>query len=164
MRLAGEPDSIPQIVSVTYGDQLHGPVIREMAPGKLTFALTNETPERGMFVIAVLPEGLDIGSISIRFAPFLNGKRLPGKKTFRDLFRSETIKAHEGIGVRDIARLFTDVKGSTALYDRIGDLNAFALVQRHFDLLQDIITRHDGAVIKTIGDAVMATFLEPGDR
>ena len=84
-------------------------------------------------------------------------------RRFADLFRSEVIKAREGIAVRDIALLFTDLKGSTALYDRIGDLNAFALVQRHFDLLQDVVTRHHGAIIKTIGDAVMATFLEPAD-
>jgi class 3 adenylate cyclase len=65
--------------------------------------------------------------------------------------------------VKDIALLFTDLKGSTALYDQMGDLNAFALVQQHFDRLQDVTTRHNGAIIKTIGDAVMAAFLEPAD-
>jgi class 3 adenylate cyclase len=59
--------------------------------------------------------------------------------------------------------LFTDLKGSTALYDRIGDLSAFSLVQQHFGRLQDATVRHNGAVIKTIGDAVMAAFLEPLD-
>ena len=93
----------------------------------------------------------------------LNGKRLLTTQAFHDLFRSEVIKAREGIGIKDITLLFTDLKGSTALYDRIGDLNAFALVQRHFDLLQDVVARHNGAIIKTIGDAVMATFLEPAD-
>src|SRR5206468_830411 len=67
------------------------------------------------------------------------------------------------IGVKDITLLFTDVKGSTSLYDRIGDLNAFALVQQHFERLQDIATRYRGAIIKTIGDAVMAAFLNPSD-
>jgi class 3 adenylate cyclase len=73
------------------------------------------------------------------------------------------IRGHEGLGVKDIALLFTDLKGSTALYDRIGDLNAFALVQQHFDRLQDVTVRHNGAIIKTIGDAVMAAFLTPAD-
>ena len=73
------------------------------------------------------------------------------------------IRGHEGLGVKDIALLFTDLKGSTALYDRIGDLNAFALVQQHFDRLQDVTVRHNGAIIKTIGDAVMAAFLKPAD-
>jgi class 3 adenylate cyclase len=161
--IVGAPASAPQIVSVAYGDQVHVHDVREMAPGKLVFTLENKTSERGMFVIAVLPPGFDIGTIPVRFVPFLNGKRLLTTQAFRDLFRSEVIKAREGIGVKDITLLFSDLKGSTALYDRIGDLNAFALVQQHFDLLQDVVTRHNGAIIKTIGDAVMATFLEPAD-
>ena len=99
----------------------------------------------------------------LHFAPFLSGKQLLTTQTFRDLFRSEVIRGHEGLGVKDIALLFTDLKGSTALYDRIGDLNAFALVQQHFDRLHDVTVRHNGAIIKTIGDAVMAAFLKPAD-
>lgn len=161
--IVGAPASEPQIVPVAYGDKVDVHDVREMAPGRIVFTLENKTSERGMFAIAVLPPGFDIGAISVHFLPFLNGKRLLTTQAFRDLFRSEVIKAREGIGVKDITLLFTDLKGSTALYDRIGDLNAFALVQRHFDLLQDVVTRHNGAIIKTIGDAVMATFLEPTD-
>jgi class 3 adenylate cyclase len=109
-----------------------------------------------------LPPGVDRPP-PLTFAPFLSGKQLLTTQTFRDLFRSEVIRGHEGLGVKDIALLFTDLKGSTALYDRIGDLNAFALVQQHFDRLQDVTVRHNGAIIKTIGDAVMAAFLEPAD-
>ena len=84
-------------------------------------------------------------------------------QTFRDFFRSEVIRATEGIAVRDITVLFTDLKGSTALYERIGDLNAYVQVQRHFEQLIDVTVRHQGAVTKTIGDAVMAAFLTPTD-
>ncbi len=98
----------------------------------------------------------------LHFAPFLSGKRLLTTQTFRDLFRSEVIGS-EGIGVKDIALLFTDLKGSTALYDRIGDLNAFSLVQQHFEQLQSVTARHHGAIIKTIGDAIMAAFVDPAD-
>ena len=55
-------------------------------------------------------------------------------QTFRNLFRSEVIKATEGIAIRDVTLLFTDLKGSTALYQRIG-VNAYMLVQRHFERL-----------------------------
>ena len=161
--IVGAPASGPQVVPVAYGDKVHVHDVHEMAPGKIVFTLANKTSERGMFAIAVLPPGFDMGRVPVHFVPFLNGKRLLTTQAFRDLFRSEVIKAREGIGVKDITLLFTDLKGSTALYDRIGDLNAFALVQRHFDLLQDVVTRHNGAIIKTIGDAVMATFLEPAD-
>src|ERR687891_613468 len=48
--------------------------------------------------------------------------------------------------------------GPVALYQRIGDLNAFQLVQQHFDLLRETTVRHGGAIVKTIGDAVMAAY------
>jgi class 3 adenylate cyclase len=98
-----------------------------------------------------------------QFEPFLSGKRLLTTQTFRDLFRSEVVSSSEGIGVQDITFLFTDLKGSTDLYDRIGDLKAYYLVRQHFDTLGRVITQNSGAIVKTIGDAVMATFMNPVD-
>ena len=57
--------------------------------------------------------------------------------------------------------MFTDLKGSTALYDRVGDLAAYDLVREHFRVLSEIVASEAGAVVKTIGDAVMATFPTP---
>jgi class 3 adenylate cyclase len=99
----------------------------------------------------------------LTFDPFLSGKRLITTQTFRNLFRSETVSADEGIGIKDITFLFTDLKGSTALYDQIGDPKAYFLVRQHFDTLGKVVNRYEGATIKTIGDAVMATFLTPLD-
>jgi class 3 adenylate cyclase len=99
----------------------------------------------------------------ITFDPFLSGKRLITTQTFRTLFRSETVPVSEGIGVKDITFLFTDLKGSTALYDQIGDPQAYFLVRQHFDTLGHVIQQHEGATVKTIGDAVMATFMNPLD-
>ncbi|TIU57092.1 MAG: adenylate/guanylate cyclase domain-containing protein, partial [Mesorhizobium sp.] len=59
--------------------------------------------------------------------------------------------------------LFTDLKGSTAMYERLGDLNAYALVREHFALVNAAVQQHSGAVVKTIGDAVMAVFSQPSD-
>jgi class 3 adenylate cyclase len=137
--------------------------IKTISPGRIAFEIENTTSERGTFLLALLPKEIEYGHVPITFAPFLSGKRLLTSQTFRELFRSEVIQASEGIGVREITLLFTDLKGSTALYDRIGDLNAFALVQQHFERLQDVTVRHDGTIIKTIGDAVMAAFLTPRD-
>ncbi|MGH6778347.1 MAG: adenylate/guanylate cyclase domain-containing protein, partial [Bradyrhizobium sp.] len=47
------------------------------------------------------------------------------------------------------------------LYERVGDLAAFDLVRAHFRALLEIIAAEKGAVVKTIGDAVMATFIRP---
>ncbi len=53
------------------------------------------------------------------------------------------------------------MKGSTELYERVGDLVAYDLVRAHFQVLNEIVASESGAVVKTIGDAVMATFPEP---
>jgi class 3 adenylate cyclase len=133
-----------------------------IAPGRVIFEMTSAAKKRLAFGIMQLPPGVSRPP-PLHFAPFLSGKRLLTTQAFRDLFRTEVIGANEGIGVKDIALLFTDLKGSTALYDRIGDLNAFALVQQHFEQLQGVTARHHGAIIKTIGDAIMAAFLDPAD-
>ncbi len=148
---------------ILYDKEVREYTMGSVAPGPITFEVENATANRGTVLLAVLPPGVEVGKAPISFVPFLTGKRLLTTQAFRDLFRSEVIQASEGIGVKDIALLFTDLKGSTALYDRIGDLNAFSLVQRHFERLQDVTVRCHGAIIKTIGDAVMAAFLSPAD-
>jgi len=161
-----DPEATPltQMFPIAFGDtKVSDHDTKTIAPGRMIFEIQNTTSERGTFLLALLPKEIEYGHVSVTFAPFLTGKRLLTSQTFRELFRSEVIKASEGIGVRKITLLFTDLKGSTALYDRIGDLNAFSLVQQHFDRLQDVTVRHNGAVIKTIGDAVMAAFLNPRD-
>ncbi len=136
-------------------------MVKKASPGHFTIEIENTSSERDVVIVALPPVGFEFGHSPITFIPFLSGKRLITTQAFRDLFRSEVIKASEGLGVQDITLLFTDLKGSTALYDRVGDLNAFSLVQQHFSRLQDIAVRHHGAIIKTIGDAVMAAFLAP---
>jgi class 3 adenylate cyclase len=79
------------------------------------------------------------------------------------LFRSERVDEREGLGIRQVTFLFTDLKGSTAMYERLGDLNAYGLVQQHFALIRAAVHKHSGAIVKTIGDAVMAVFSRPTD-
>lgn len=80
---------------------------------------------------------------------------------FRDLFSSEVLRRGEQISVGSLAILFTDLRSSTRLYREVGDASAFSLVMNHFDVLREAIAREDGALIKTIGDAVMASFRHP---
>ena len=109
-------------------------------------------------MLAVLQGSAEQDDGFLRFDPYLTGKHLLTSQTFKSLFRSEVVGGAQGLAIRDIAILFTDIKGSTALYQRIGDLNAFQLVQQHFDWLREATVRHGGAVVKTIGDAVMAAY------
>ncbi len=80
---------------------------------------------------------------------------------FRDLFASEALRAGEQISVGTLTVLFTDLKNSTRLYREIGDATAFGRVMNHFDVLKQVIAEEDGAMVKTIGDAVMAVFRQP---
>src|SRR5262249_11561562 len=96
-----------------------------------------------------------------RRRPFLTAKRLLTNQTFRDLYRTDTLDVDQGLKITSLTFLFTDLKGSTALYDRVGDLVAFDLVREHFRVLNSIVAQQGGAVVKTIGDAVMATFPTP---
>ncbi|MBC7910364.1 MAG: adenylate/guanylate cyclase domain-containing protein, partial [Pyrinomonadaceae bacterium] len=82
-------------------------------------------------------------------------------QVFRDLFSNEALRPGEQISVGTLTMLFTDLRGSTQLYREIGDAPAFGRVMSHFDVLREIIKEEDGALVKTIGDAVMAVFRRP---
>ena len=82
-------------------------------------------------------------------------------QAFRDLLPDQVLRAGEDVGIDSITLMFTDLEGSTALYERLGDAAAYRLVRRHFGVLAETIRAHDGALIKTIGDAVMAAFATP---
>jgi class 3 adenylate cyclase len=82
-------------------------------------------------------------------------------QAFRDLFAEATLRPGDEGAVGQVALLFTDLRGSTALYERVGDAAAYNIVRDHFAFLAAIVRDHDGAVVKTIGDAVMAAFGDP---
>jgi class 3 adenylate cyclase len=80
---------------------------------------------------------------------------------FRDLFANEALRPGEPISVGTLSIAFTDLRDSTRMYQQFGDAPAFGRVMNHFDLLREAIIRHEGALIKTIGDAVMCVFRTP---
>jgi len=92
---------------------------------------------------------------------FLTAKRLLSNQTFRDIYRTDTLDVDQRLKITSLTFLFTDLKGSTELYERVGDLVAYDLVRQHFGVLYEIVAGETGAVVKTIGDAVMATFSTP---
>jgi len=59
---------------------------------------------------------------------------------------------------KELAILFTDICGYTQFMDARGDIEGRALLQRHNDIVFSRVDAHGGRVIKTIGDAVMASF------
>jgi class 3 adenylate cyclase len=130
-------------------------------PGPLRLALENRTDRRVLPAVWVANQALE--ALLKRRKPILNAKRLLTNQTFRDIYRTDTLAIGQRLKILSLTFLFSDLKGSTELYERVGDLVAFDLVDEHFRLLQKIIASEQGAIVKTIGDAVMATF-ETSDR
>jgi len=62
---------------------------------------------------------------------------------------------------KSLTLLFTDIVGSTEFFETAGDIAGRQMIQTHNDLLFPIIQTHGGRVIKTIGDAIMASFEDP---
>jgi len=155
----GDPTRERQNLSIVF-DKLRAPTgTVTVRPGPLRLSLENHTDTR------VLP-GLWIAGDKLhellgRRRPFLTAKRLLTNQVFRDLYGTDTIDVDQRLKITSLTFLFTDLKGSTELYERVGDLIAFDLVNAHFRVLQEIVAGEAGAVVKTIGDAVMATFPTP---
>ncbi|MEK1888697.1 MAG: adenylate/guanylate cyclase domain-containing protein [Phyllobacterium sp.] len=155
----GEPTRERQSLSLVF-DRLHrNNETLTLRPGPLRIALENHTDVRVLPSVCVANEGLH--ALLGHRRPFLTAKRLLSNQTFRDIYRTDTIDVDQRLKITSLTFLFTDLRGSTELYERVGDLAAFDLVRLHFGILNDIVSAEAGAVVKTIGDAVMATFPTP---
>jgi class 3 adenylate cyclase len=155
----GEPTRDRQTLSLSYDrEHTHNQTL-EMRPGPLRIALENRTDTR--VLPSVFIAGHALHDLLGRRRPFLTAKRLLSNQTFRDLYRTDTLDVDQRLKITSLTFLFTDLRGSTELYERVGDLVAFDLVRAHFHVLHEIVASEAGAVVKTIGDAVMATFPTP---
>jgi class 3 adenylate cyclase len=155
----GEPTRERQQLSLIY-NRLQAPTgTMTLRPGPLRLSLDNQAGVRVLPSVFIAADALHhlIG----KRKPFLTAKRMLTNQTFRDVFKADNLNIDQRLKITSLTFLFTDLKGSTALYERVGDLAAFDLVRAHFRALLEIISSEKGAVVKTIGDAVMATFIRP---
>jgi len=155
----GETTRERQNLSLVYNKVQAPTGTMELRPGPLRLAVENRTDTRTLPSVWIAGETLR--ALLGRRKPFLTAKRLLTNQTFRDLYRTDTLAIDQRLKITSLTFLFTDLKGSTELYERVGDLVAFDLVRAHFRVLHDIVAAETGAVVKTIGDAVMATFPTP---
>ena len=155
----GEPTDERQNLSMVVS---HGHAPNEtltLRPGLLRLTLENHTDHRVLPNVCIA--GDELHDILGHRRPFLTAKRLLTNQSFRDIYRTDTLDVDQRLKITSLTFLFTDLRGSTALYERVGDLAAFDLVRTHFRVLHEIVAAEAGAVVKTIGDAVMATFPSP---
>ena len=131
----------------------------QMRPGPVTMTLENRSTVRTLPAVWVVSD--KVHDFINKRRPFLTAKRLLTNQTFRDIYRTDALDVDQRLKITSLTFLFTDLKGSTELYERVGDLAAYDLVRAHFRILNEIVAAQSGAVVKTIGDAVMATFPTP---
>ena len=157
--IQGEATSERQQFSIVF-NKLQAPTgTTVMRPGPLRLTLENQADVR--VLPAVWIAGDTLHQMLGKRKPILTAKRMLTNQTFRDVFKADNLNIDQRLKITSLTFLFTDLKGSTALYERVGDLAAFDLVRAHFHALLEIISSEKGAVVKTIGDAVMATFIRP---
>lgn len=153
-------------------DKCHGtgnaPSLQMLKGEMICPACTGQThPELGSSVEVTFSPNVDVVSAKKtqvnKPTDYVTAIEVANTQEFRQLFEQERPLPGEHIQVNKLTFFFTDLSGSTATYEKLGDGNAFRIVREHFNLLFDLIKKHDGAVVKTIGDAVMATFLHPED-
>jgi class 3 adenylate cyclase len=139
-----------QKISFEYRDNLPPLTIAVATPGPAEIVIVNK--ERGKKVMTFA-----------RLGPqrWPSASAVSSLQDFRDLFSSEMLSLNETFSIENLGFLFTDLKGSTEMYERLGDAQAFALVKEHFYIMERLVRSHNGAIVKTIGDAVMAVFTDP---
>src|SRR6266567_3486511 len=105
----------------------------QMRPGPLQISLENRSNVRTLPGIWVAGDKLH--DLLAKRRPFLTAKRLLTNQTFRDIYRTDTLDVDQRLKITSLTFLFTDLKGSTELYERVGDLVAYDLVRAHFQVL-----------------------------
>ncbi len=136
----------PQALEVTTGQD-------EAGDSRVSLVLVNETSHEEEFSIERADWAPDAAL----------GRDVLAVPEFHDLFSTEAPATGVELSIGSMVVLFSDLTGSTSLYEQLGDARAFALIEQHFRSVAQAIARHGGAVLKTMGDAVMATFPRAGD-
>ncbi len=134
---------------VVIGDEVMARDSQE--PGRITFENQGSVPRS--IVIEDRSEDADA----------LSGSVVISMQAFRELCPEQLLRPGDEVAIDHVTIMFTDLKGSTSLYKRVGDTTAYGLVRDHFEFLAGKIRNHHGALIKTMGDAVMAVFSDSRD-
>ena len=64
----------------------------------------------------------------------------------------------DGIPAGTVTVMFTDIEDSTAVSQAMGDQKWTQIVEDHFAILDQVIKRHRGNVVKRLGDGTMTVF------
>ncbi len=145
------PGAIMQETGITFEDAPLDYEPINIAPGDPTFHLTNHSGQELLVIFE--QDSWDNKGVTAALATSL--------QEFRTAFSSQVLSPGVSVAVRNLTFLFSDLKNSTGMYQRTGDPLAYARVRDHFVIIREIVVQHDGSLVKTMGDAVMAVFAKP---
>ncbi len=147
----GAPTTSEQRLAVAIGADgaLDRPAL-SARPGPLRFDVRSALPAVAGFVVRGV--GTPPRWVSAAYVTAL--------QDFRELFAGECLPPELSFELRSVTLLFADIDGSTRLYEELGDARAFELVRSYGGILAEVIRRHEGGIVKTLGDGVMAVFPE----
>ncbi len=135
-------------VLLTRGAAAPSPVA--MQEGRQVLALTNEHPvEVVVRVERTAPR-----------ADALTAARASTLALFRELFPDQALSPGKLAGMAALTLLLTDLDPAGRLYERFGDARAFGVLHGFFQAVGDAVKREGGAVVKTVGEGVLASFID----
>src|SRR5215213_1142425 len=114
----GEPTHERQNLSMVFGRGLAPNEMLTLRPGSLRLSIENHTDRRVLPGLWIAGAALD--DLLGHRRPFVTGKQLLTNQTFRDIFRTDTLNVDQRLKITSLTFLFTDLKGSTELYERVG--------------------------------------------
>jgi class 3 adenylate cyclase len=158
LQVEGEATEELQIIQI---QQLEGSHFDKgkltVRPGKVRIELTNVGHKLSG---AIVHEDELPGELALeQLPPRLSGLEIVHNPDYKHLFGDQVLSERERLKIRAVTLMFTDITSSTLMYERLGDTKAYNLVRDHFEILFNAIESHEGKVVKTIGDAVMASFV-----
>lgn len=145
--------NIQKELSIEYTDKGWSDTKIEVGSDASSIQIVNSTNDEIIFVLEQNEWSKDI----------MTAAMVTSMQEFRDLFSSEVLSPGQQVGIENVTILFSDLQGSTSLYELVGDAGAYGQVRSHFEFLTRWISKNSGGVVKTIGDAVMAVFHLPED-
>jgi adenylate cyclase len=148
VRLQADQRADVEPVEVIWDADTVAPQTAETASGRALIRMTNQSD----FARTVAIDDAHWSSTAA------TPSRLLTLPDFNRLFSAEALAPGIELSVGRVGLLFSDLAGSTSLYERAGEAVAFRLVTDHFQILKDAIVNNGGSLVKTIGDAVMAAF------
>ncbi len=133
IEVKGEPTGEQQELVVVFNKQRAPTGTVQMRPGPLRLTIENRTDVRTLPAAIIAGDALhDMLGERKRF---LTARQVLTNQTFRDIYRTDVLEVDQRFKLTSLTFLFTDLKGSTEMYERVGDLVAYDLVRAHFGVL-----------------------------